>query len=228
LAPGTSGQFLKTNGAGADPTWATGGGSGGASPNYATLTAPSTSNFTLVSGAGSPSMANVTRGVALSVPGAGAVDRNALLEVTPGGSTWTMTSFLDPSIWWRNFVTFGLYAKESGTGKIHAFCQGYNSAFVFRQLRWTNITTFSTSTDIPTIQVQGPMWFKLQLDITNLTASISPDGENFLQIYQVAKGSFLSGTIDRAGIFFGVNQQATGGYPQNITEYLTVMSYTLV
>jgi hypothetical protein len=228
LAPGSSGQFLKTNGAGADPAWATGGGSGGVSPDYATLTAPSTSNFTLVSGAGSPSVANVTRGVALSVPGAGAVDRNALLEVTPGGSTWTMTSFLVPSVWWRNFVTFGLYAKESGTGKIHAFCQAYNSALVFRQLRWTNITTFSASTDIPTIQIQGPMWFKLQLDATNLTASISPDGENFLQIYQVAKGSFLSGTIDRAGIFFGVNQQATGGYPQNITEYLTVMSYTLV
>lgn len=31
LAPGTSGQFLKTNGAGADPEWATGGGGGGGS-----------------------------------------------------------------------------------------------------------------------------------------------------------------------------------------------------
>lgn len=29
LAPGTSGQFLKTNGAGADPEWAAGGGGGG-------------------------------------------------------------------------------------------------------------------------------------------------------------------------------------------------------
>lgn len=29
LAPGTAGQFLKTNGAGADPEWATGGGGGG-------------------------------------------------------------------------------------------------------------------------------------------------------------------------------------------------------
>ncbi len=29
LAPGTSGQFLKTNGAGADPSWAAGGGGGG-------------------------------------------------------------------------------------------------------------------------------------------------------------------------------------------------------
>lgn len=46
LAPGTSGQFLKTNGAGADPEWATGGGGGGGGrTQIAQLTSPTTGTF---------------------------------------------------------------------------------------------------------------------------------------------------------------------------------------
>lgn len=55
LAPGLSGQFLKTMGAGADPVWAAGGGGGGSGPYaYATrpsgtFTVPNTSaSFTLI------------------------------------------------------------------------------------------------------------------------------------------------------------------------------------
>lgn len=47
LAPGTSGNFLKTNGAGADPSWATGGGGGGADlgPAWVDLTFGSSSSI---------------------------------------------------------------------------------------------------------------------------------------------------------------------------------------
>jgi hypothetical protein len=52
LAPGTAGQFLKTNGAGADPAWAAGGGS--STPWY--WSPPAASMFTLVNGGGAGNM----------------------------------------------------------------------------------------------------------------------------------------------------------------------------
>lgn len=45
LAPGAAGQFLKTNGAGADPAWAAGGGGGGSYSLVSSTTFSSVTNF---------------------------------------------------------------------------------------------------------------------------------------------------------------------------------------
>lgn len=68
LAPGTSGQFLKTNGAGADPAWASGGGGGtvtsitaGTGLSGGTITTTGTIALTNTGvGAGSYTSANIT------------------------------------------------------------------------------------------------------------------------------------------------------------------------
>lgn len=79
LTPGTSGQFLKTNGAGADPTWAAGGGSTAWTVLYsnAALTNPTTSvdiavsayNDVAIIGRDITTASAANRGVYLSVDG---------------------------------------------------------------------------------------------------------------------------------------------------------------
>lgn len=225
LGPGAAGLFLKTNGPGADPLWAAAGGGGGAFSinGLAVTNIPTTATFSLVQGvAGSATVANTSRGVRLSVTGAGAVDRNALLEVASPSATWTLDALILPNVLQRNFLTFGVYVKDSATGKIHAFTNAWNAAVVFRQLRWTNLTTFSTSSDLSTIYaLASPLYFRLVLDAVNLTAFLSTDGEAYIQIYQIAKFNFVP-AITHCGIFFGVNQQTA---PQNMTEYLNVFSF---
>ena len=49
LPPGTAGQFLKTNGAGADPAWASGGGGGGATLLATVTTTAGATSATLMS-----------------------------------------------------------------------------------------------------------------------------------------------------------------------------------
>jgi hypothetical protein len=224
LLPGTAGQFLQTAGAGTDPLWAAAGGGGAFSINGLAVTnIPTTATFSLVQGvAGSATVVNTSRGVRLSVTGAGAADRNALLEVASPSATWTLDALILPNVLQRNFLTFGVYVKDSASGKIHAFTNAWNAAVVFRQLRWTNLTTFSTSSDLSTIyDLASPLYFRLVLDAVNLTAFLSTDGEAYIQIYQIAKFNFVP-AITHCGIFFGVNQQTA---PQNMAEYLNVFSF---
>lgn len=193
------------------------------------LTKPTTASFTKQEGvAASSTMANVSRGVALTVQGAGAIDRMALLEVTPGGSTWTATAQICHQIVFRSFMFLGLAVRDSSTGRLHVFTlcgDSANSGQRLRTIRYTNMTTFSAEDfNQPAWGSYGsPIWFRLVLDATNLTASISSDGENFMPFHQIAKNSFVA-NIDRVGVVFDVNQNAS---LQNIAETILVSSWSL-
>jgi hypothetical protein len=63
LAPGTSGQFLKTNGAGADPEWSAAGGGGGGS-SFLPMAQESGIDFTVDSAAFGPPLLFLTQGIA--------------------------------------------------------------------------------------------------------------------------------------------------------------------
>lgn len=83
LAPGTSGQFLKTTGPGGNPQWATGSGSGGGLFN-ATLSATPTQSSTGFSSwlnhPASSTVANGNNGVVVYEPSQSAAYTGALLE----------------------------------------------------------------------------------------------------------------------------------------------------
>lgn len=224
LTPGTSGEFLSTGGAGADPAWAAGGGGGGSSPFYTSLIVPTTASFALVKdGATTASMVDTTRGVELSVTGAGAADKNVLLEVVPSAAPWTLTTFISHQVSWRNFMTLGLYAKDNSTGRIHAFTVGYNSNPAFRELFWNTITSISSGVDIAGLFHYDKLWFQLTDDGTNFIFSISTDGETYFIFLTVSRTAWCA-TPDRCGIFFGVNQASN---PQNSVENIHVMSFDI-
>lgn len=229
LLPGTAGWFLQTAGAGADPLWAAASGGGGGSIYNPITNIPTTAAFTLLQGvAGSAVMANLSnsRGVSLVVTGAGAVDRNATLEKNTPGATWTMTAVLLPNVLSRNFVTYGLYVKDSATGRIQAFCLGVSGGAYSRRLNWNTLTSFSGATDQAGFGPEGvgPIWLKLVLDATNLTFFISADSETYIQLFQNAKFSFPA-AIDRCGVWLGINQQTA---PTGMAEAISVLSFNVV
>lgn len=233
---GSTGQVLTKNSAtDYDTGWATpsgGGGSGGGggmspfSP-YVPLVRTA-SEFTLVKDAGTTaSMTDTTRGVTLSVTGGGATDKNALMSQTPANpAAWSMTALISTPSLFRTYMSYGLFARDSGTGKIVAFTiAGYTSgAERYRRLQWNSLTSFSSSSDLGVSYTQpSPVWLKLEQASGNFIFSISSDGENFTIIETVSATGFLAATTD-VGIFFGVNQSAA---PTSVVEHLHVLGFGL-
>jgi len=189
---------------------------------------PRVADFTLVKDAGTTaSIADSKDGIVLSVTGAGAADRNALVEVATPGAMWEMKARLKHSILWRDYMALGLYAKDN-TGKIQTFAMGHDAATFavtgmgFRDLRWTNITTFSAVAAQAGFFHYNDLWMRLRLDATTFHFEISPDGDNWGEVYQVGKGGFLGATIDKCGVFLGVNQLAA---PQNTAEKIVIADF---
>lgn len=173
-------------------------------------------------------MANVSRGVALTVTGAGATDRMAILEVTPGAATWSAVTQICHQIAFRSFMLVGLCVRDSSTGRIHVFTLGgdsSNQGQKVRVVRYSNMTTYNAEDfNYITFNSYGsPIWFRLDLEASNLVFYISSDGENFTKQYTIAKNSYVA-NIDRVGIVFDVNQNAA---LQNIDETILVSSWSL-
>lgn len=237
LVPGTSGFVLTSQGSGADPHYAASGGGGGSlSPFWATpptLPTLAGTGLALFKDAGTTaSLTDVTRGISISVLGAGAVDRNVCVDkVTPGSTGWTLTTLLVPNLMVRDFMTLGLYARDSAGGKIHVFAFGGSGGFKLRDIYWTNITTFSSTADLPFLNAfQGPLWMQLVDTGTNFVLNLSFDGEMFWPQLTVSRTAFLPGAATNYGVWLGVNQQASGtpphATPQNITETSLIMAFT--
>lgn len=103
LSPGTSGQFLKTNGPGADPSWASGGGGGGSTLFYDTLQvmgqAASGTAFATKGNYFKP-LANTTLDslVAYMTLVSGATYRARCYEVSGKSTTATITAIVDNGV----------------------------------------------------------------------------------------------------------------------------------
>lgn len=212
-----------------------GGGGGGASPFWATApTPPVSADFTLLKDGGTTgSIADVTRGVVLSILGAGAVDNNGFVYQAVPGATWTMTALMLGNFIDRQFMTRALAVRDGGTGRIEVFGFGAlgtpaatGGAPQFRDITWSAIDTFVGSTNQTNNGPQAfhPTWMRLQCTVTALVFSTSSDGENWEQVYSVAKNNYVA-NITQAGFFLGVNQTDT---PQNVAETMLCMSFSLV
>lgn len=207
------------------------GGSGGATVNWAAQpTPPESADFTLVKGGGTTgALSDITRGMALSITGAGAVDRNGFAEVAAPGATWQMDALLVPNFVARRFMSFGLGVRDSATGRIQTFAFGVVGTGVtvpqFRDSRWSAIDTFSAGVNgIAVVMSIAPIWVRVVCGVTNLNVYVSVDGENYELHYTVAKNIYVA-NIDRVGVFLGVNQ--TDGV-QNQPAALSVMGFTVV
>lgn len=133
------------------------------------------------------------------------VDSDISGQVTAGGE-------LGLAIGWR----------QSSTGKISAFMPIWGSGAPQLAFdNWTSSTAFSAQVSLVTgasilAAVNRTRYFiRCQDDATNLTVSVSIDGNHFAQIFQVLRGSFMTGGPDQ--IFLGM-------YPNSGRAVLAVYS----
>jgi hypothetical protein len=202
LAPGTSGQFLKTNGAGADPEWAAAGSGGGGglfdiSMGVPALSAFTSFNFTNASSAESAAKAvwisatsaasgGGIKGLAKAVPATPYRVAMLLQNTTLGADSWLACG------WRRN------------DGALHIILQNGDQ---FAVQGYSNPTTFvSQQFTMGTNETGDTSWFGFYEDGTNVFFQRSVDGVNFVTLYSVAKASGFLGATGYNQAFFAIRQ----------------------
>ncbi len=200
LAPGTSGQFLKTLGAAANPAWASvgAGGSAGGLFNQVLSATPTSSSTGLstVAGAGA-AIADTATGLLLTATAGGAV-YTASVPATP----YTITALLvvaGPS-------AVGALGWTDGT-KYHFIYNGTTSIGAKDKInvqKNSAVNTFSgTDYNVQWGFNGGPAWVQVTDDGTNAIFRASADGANFFTAFSVAKAAGYLGAGGYTRLFIG-------------------------
>ncbi len=221
LGAGTSGQILRTNGAGNNPAWATiSGGGTDAGAFESSPTKPLLTNFTLEN-AGTASAADGTFGIVLTMPSATANIR--FLRYTAGlpGSSWDMrlrASMITP-YFTANIHHCCLLLRNSANNRIINFAQNGGNVVV---QNWSSYTAFASGV-VSFAAVYGPQgfWKRITCDGTNLTFYTSVNGTDWGQIGTVAIATYI-GAVDQVG--FG----SLLGAASSVTNADVFESFTLV
>lgn len=138
----------------------------------------------------------------LTAPAASGVNLRCR-EFSVPATPWTITAAILPQIYVQNFNSAGIYVRDSVGGKITALMIAQGSGVPGLQVvNFTNETTFSASpVGNTTVSISGPIFFQIADDGVNLTFSWSMNGFDFLQLFQVARHSFLAAGPDKLGFF---------------------------
>jgi hypothetical protein len=198
LGAGTNGQFLRTNGAAANPSWSTVAGGG----NGWSFSPPLAADFTLFSGdATSATLTDNSNAGLIVTTGAAAataVVRGGYKALPAVGTDFSVTARVQLTSLPNNNQAGGLILYESGTGKAH--CMLLFEAEGNHQLRRQTIGgTYSADTKY----VFGPAvfdaWMKISRVGTTLSFSRSGDGVNFKALQSIAQTTYLTTAPDRIG-----------------------------
>jgi hypothetical protein len=225
LAPGTAGQFLKTNGAGADPAWAAGGGS--STPWY--WSPPAAASFTLSNGAGAGNMVltdDTDCGLIIepSTMG-GSLSHAFALQTLAGGasSNWTMTARFEGSCNGEfEYNGFGLCLYESSTNKFIDFYyqRTYGQSASIAVCNWAAPGTFSSDQRI--LHSTKHPWLRVVHAGGNNTFQISACGKRWITIITLGDTAFLAGKADKVGLTMGCSTSA------NLYWQYTCQNYSVV
>lgn len=206
LVPGTSGDFLKTLGAGANPEWAAGGGGGGSALEIP-VTKPTASQFTLLN-AGTATVVDQTYGMTLRCPSTTTNIRFLSVNSIPG-SNWVMTIRAQPvgTLSYPSAYHACMIARVSGAsggtaGRI--LISGLFNSIQFLIQRFNSYTSFNANVLAPVnINTFFP-WQQLEKTATNLIFRWSPNGEEFYTYATEAIATFMTG-VDEVGVGCMVN-----------------------
>ncbi len=203
LGAGTSGQFLKTQGAGADPVWAT----VAAGSVFGTLVKPVVGDYAWVNQGGATAT-DYTNGVYFKAP-AGAGTSFRIFKKAAPGTPYTITAAFVWAGQTVDFHQFGLCFRESGSGKLVSVVVACIASVtpeipLIISQKFTNATTFSAnylvSSNLKFNFSSGLIWLRIADDGANRIASISPDGVNWIAIHTVGRTDFI--TADEVGFMF--------------------------
>lgn len=205
LSPGTSGQYLKTNGAGANPAWASvsGGGSSG------TLWAPpAASAFTLISGdATNPILTDDTDvGLMfdLNTPVAGDKYRGAYKALpSPVTADWTCIIGFRANFPVLNFTGFGMFIQDSGSGRIiaHRLAVSNTTPYAAIDVAKFNSTTSYNSNYLSASLTgfPGVIYLRMRQLSNTYYFDYSADGKSWVNYYSSPSTNFLTTAANRIG-----------------------------
>lgn len=204
LAPGAAGQFLETQGAGADPLWAAAGGSSG--PWYAGHI-PLAADFPgSASGNATLAVANDDANLGLRIDwgtttsGIERVVHKALPSL--GAADWTATARIMFDFWPGFVGDIGMGLLESATGKMvtHALSQN-GTTLNFRTSRGT-LTVFTAALFTGTNNTGiVPIWFRINYvnATSTYTFSISINGKDFFVVTTMTAATAFTTRADKVG-----------------------------
>lgn len=219
LGPGTAGYMLKTQGAGADPVWASIATAAGLEQP---VTTPDMANFTLLNGSGSDTAVNVSTGILLTAPVTAGSNIRFVKSNTAPGSSFTMSARLRP----LNPNEGGGYSdclilRNSVSGKIIIFGDYLGLTNILAQ-NWNSYSSFNSNIiSAVACQIAVLPWRRITSDGTTLTFYTSPDGINYSKVASATLASFI-GSVDQVG--FGVMVSSGGTFNQDVI----CQSFTLV
>jgi hypothetical protein len=201
LTPGTSGQFLKTNGAGADPAWAAAGGGGTAWD----FLPPTAASFSLVSGDATQLALTDDSNVGLitqfnSAATGGQVMRCAFRTLSNKALDWTLTikmKMLIPSI---NYRGIGILLYDSLSANNIGFEVTTDSGL--RVAKWTNLLG-TGGVNLATQNVTAGTYIEwLQVVHTggNYIFNISENGKLWVEHSRVVDTAQMANRADKVGI----------------------------
>lgn len=231
LGPGTSGQVLQTNGAGADPTWVTPTGGGGGSTGELPLVPPILANFTY-QGNASGSLAANANGLIVNAPNNGSTynGRAAYLGPVASFANMTITARLRRSVGLAQSSggCNQIFIRNSSNGRMLVFGDGSNGASPYWQ-RWTNDTTFNANISTGTFQSDGGAlgrpWRRIVVTGSSAAPQFSPDGYNWDTGGFAAEpyGTYLTaagGAADQIGFS---SHTVNGSWNYTVCQHFTVV-----
>lgn len=204
LGPGTAGQFLKTQGAAANPVWATGGG-GLWAPVMSVLPTMAGTGFTTTNGTAGATYSDRTTGVSVGAP----ADTNGwrFLSQAAPATPYTRTAlvaltgraqdFYQAGIGWFDGTKFQLFAVEfNDTG---------GNRWATEIANFSNFTTYVSSPVGEEWLSSQPIWIQLVDDGTNISFRFSYSGDlnDFIDMYTIAKASGYLGATGYSNLIFG-------------------------
>lgn len=208
LAPGPAGQFLRTNGAGADPSWAAGGG-GGSSYERARVP-PLVAGFTLQN-AGTASITNKLYGMEVNGPNVGSQIRFVRKNGAPPATPYTIIlrgAPVNPQQVNGYFNSIILRNNTSGRILISGVYQNTN----YLLQAWSSYAAFNSNVLAPVFCpfLNSTPWQKLENDGVNLRWYLSPDGDDWRLMVSTTLAAYINaagGTVDEIGFGIMVNGQ---------------------
>lgn len=218
LAPGTAGQFLKTQGAGANPQWAAAGAGGGAgglyAPDISAVPTQSSTGLSTWVNQGSATATDTTEGIFIDVDSGHASQilgkKTASVPGTPYSITILMNFFLK-SATSNPFLCFG-WTNGTAFHVLEALLVSA-AGLELTVARWTNSSSFSANESGfpgPLGMCPLPMWCQIRDDGTNAIFKFGTSPKSLITAFSVAKSSGFLGSSGYSSIFVGGENAGNG------------------
>lgn len=131
---------------------------------------------------------------------------------------YTLTVGIESDLAQQNFSGYGLFFRESSSGKLHVASIQYVSGLAFYSRKYTTSNSFSA--DYNNYASPQLKWLRLQDDNTNRIISGSMDGINWKVLHSIGRTDFL--TANQIG-FCMMTEKGSG--LTTLTQGLTIYSW---